>query len=56
MTPSVATVLNGTYTVTRPLGIVTADEPDPAVAAFLEWTRSDEARDLIESEGYAAAW
>lgn len=56
VTPSVATVLNGTYTVTRPLGIVTADEPDPAVAAFLEWTRSDEARDLIEREGYAAAW
>lgn len=56
VTPSVATVLNGTYAVTRPLGIVIAKEPDPAVAAFLEWARSDEARDLIESEGYAAAW
>lgn len=54
--PSVATVRDGTYLVTRPLGIVTPGVPDPAVAAFLEWARSDEARDLVESEGYAAAW
>jgi phosphate transport system substrate-binding protein len=54
--PSVASIRDGSYHVVRPLGIVTASDPAPEVAAFVEWATSDEAKDLMESEGFAAAW
>lgn len=56
VTPSVDSIRNGSYRIVRPLGIVTSGDPDPAVAAFVAWATSDEARTLMESEGFAAAW
>ena len=39
--PSVATVNDGTYPVSRPLQMYTAGEPSGQVLAFLEWLLSD---------------
>ncbi len=39
--PSVATVNDGTYPVSRPLQMYTAGEPTGQVLAFLEWVLSD---------------
>lgn len=52
--PCVRTIRDGTYRIVRPIGVVTAAEPPPAVAAFLEWATSQTAADLMESNGYAA--
>lgn len=54
--PSVDSIHDGTYRIVRSLGIVTAEDPDPSVVAFVAWATSDEARALMESEGFAAAW
>ena len=51
--PSVETVDDGAYKVIRPLGVVVSPQSDDEIVAFLEWTQSDEALDLIESRGFA---
>lgn len=53
--PTVENIHNGSYPVIRPLGVVTDPEPSPAVQSFLEWATSDEAVELIESNGFASA-
>jgi phosphate transport system substrate-binding protein len=50
---SVENINNGTYTVIRPLGVVTAVEADDEITGFLEWAQSAEAVELIESRGFA---
>lgn len=52
---SVENILNGTYTMIRPLGIVTVSEPSEDIAAFLKWVNSDEAAQLMRSRGFAPA-
>lgn len=54
--PSVESIRDGTYRIVRSLGIVTAEDPDPAVTAFVTWATSDQAKALMESEGFAATW
>lgn len=55
VTPSVATIDDGTYKVVRPLGVVTEPETKPEVEAFLKWATGKEAVRLMEEKGYAAA-
>src|SRR5574340_426152 len=43
VTPSVASIANGSYPVVRTFGVVTSAHASPAVKAFLDWTASDEA-------------
>lgn len=52
--PSVQTVRDGSYPITRPLGIVTAPDPNDTVSSFLEWATSKTAEGIIEDNGYAA--
>jgi phosphate transport system substrate-binding protein len=52
---SVENILNGSYRMIRPLGVVTASDPQEDIAAFIEWGKSDAARDLMESRGFAPA-
>ena len=43
-----ATVENATYPITRPLHIVTHGKPSGDVAAFLEWTLSQEGQAIVK--------
>jgi phosphate transport system substrate-binding protein len=52
--PGVATVDDGTYRMTRTLGIVVDKDASPELKAFVKWTSSDEARALMEKNGYAS--
>jgi phosphate transport system substrate-binding protein len=49
--PSVATVNDGTYPVSRPLQMYTAGEPTGAVLAYLEWVLSD-GQQLVSELGF----
>ena len=49
--PSVATVNDGTYPVSRPLQMYTAGEPTGQVLAFLEWILSD-GQQLVSELGF----
>jgi len=51
--PTPANIKSGTYTLVRPLGVVTKTDAAPQVRAFLDWATSDEADQLMLSKGYA---
>jgi phosphate transport system substrate-binding protein len=51
--PTVENVSNGTYPLLRPVGVVISSEASPEVAAFLEWTTSREAAEIMRANGYA---
>jgi phosphate transport system substrate-binding protein len=53
VTPSVATALDGTYPIARPLFMYTAGEPTGAVKEYLDWIMSDEGQCIILKKGYA---
>jgi phosphate transport system substrate-binding protein len=53
--PSVATALDGTYPIARPLFMYTAGEPEGAVKEYLDWIMSDEGQCIIVEKGYASA-
>ena len=53
--PSVDTAIDGTYPIARPLLMYTADQPEGAVAEYLEWIMSNEAQCIIKEKGYAPA-
>lgn len=53
--PSVDTAIDGTYPIARPLLMYTANQPEGAVAEYLEWIMSDEAQCIIKDKGYAPA-
>jgi phosphate transport system substrate-binding protein len=55
VTPSVATALDGTYPIARPLFMYTAGEPTGAVKEYLDWIMSDEGQCIIIEKGYASA-
>uniref|UniRef100_A0A832A0R4 Phosphate-binding protein n=1 Tax=Desulfacinum infernum TaxID=35837 RepID=A0A832A0R4_9BACT len=52
VTPSVDTVRNGTYAVSRGLYSNTKGEPSPLVKAFLDTLHSPEGRAIIEAQGF----
>lgn len=53
--PSVDTAIDGTYPIARPLLMYTANQPEGAVAEYLEWIMSNEAQCIIKEKGYAPA-
>ena len=53
VTPSVATAIDKTYPIARPLFMSTAGEPQGAVKAYMDWILSDVGQKIIEAKGYA---
>lgn len=52
ITPSIATVLDKTYPISRPLFMYTPGEPSPAVHKYLDWIMSDAGQKIVEHTGY----
>lgn len=55
VTPSVDTAIDGTYPIARPLLMYTANQPEGAVAEYLDWIMSNDAQCIIKEKGYAPA-
>lgn len=49
--PTVETIRDGTYDLTKTFHFVTRPEPEPAVRAFMEFAASPEGRDILEATG-----
>ncbi len=52
VSPSVATVLDGTYPIARPLLYYTNGAPTGAIKAFIDYCLSDEGQAIVEESGY----
>jgi len=52
VTPSIATVLDQTYPISRPLFMYTLANPRPEVQAYLDWVLSDAGQRVLEKKGY----
>ena len=50
--PSVETVLNHTYPISRPLFIYTLGEPEGHVKEFIDWMLSPKGQAIVEETGY----
>ena len=50
--PSITTVLDKSYPISRPLFMYTPGEPGPAVHKYLEWILSDAGQKIVEKTGY----
>jgi phosphate transport system substrate-binding protein len=50
--PSIATVLDKTYPVARPMFMYTPGEPSSAVKAFIDWAMSEPGQKIVEETGY----
>ncbi len=55
VSPSVETASSGSYPIARSLLMYTNGEPTGAVAAFLDWIKSDAGQCIIVEKGYAPA-
>jgi len=53
--PSVATAIDFTYPVARPLFMYTNGEPEGATKAYLDWILSDVGQCILQNKGYAPA-
>ncbi len=51
--PSVATAVDGSYVLSRPLVMYTAGEPEGEVKEYLDWILSDDGQCIIANKGYA---
>jgi phosphate transport system substrate-binding protein len=52
VTPSVATVLDKTYPISRPMFMYTPGEPSGAVKKYLDWIHSEAGQKIVEHTGY----
>lgn len=50
--PSAATVIDGTYPVSRGLYMYTRGEPDGIIKDYLDWILSDEAQEIVTDLGF----
>jgi phosphate transport system substrate-binding protein len=50
--PSVETVNDGSYPISRPLYMYTAGEPEGAIAEYLDWIRSPEGQVIVGELGF----
>ena len=50
--PSVATVLDKSYPIARPMFMYTPGEPTGAVKKYLDWIHSDAGQKMVETTGY----
>ena len=53
VTPTVATAVDGSYPIARPLLMYTAGQPQGAVKEYMDWILSQEGQCLILERGYA---
>ena len=53
VTPTVATAVDKTYPIARPLFMYTAGQPQGAVKGYMDWILSDAGQSIIEAKGYA---
>jgi len=53
--PSVASALDGSYPIARPLFMYTNGEPTGAVGDYMNWIKSSEGQCIILNKGYAPA-
>ena len=51
--PTVATAIDRTYPIARPLFMYTSGQPEGAVKEYLDWILSDEGQCIIQDKGYA---
>jgi phosphate transport system substrate-binding protein len=52
VTPSIATVLDKSYPIARPMFMYTPGEPAPHVKKYLDWIHSDAGQAVVEHSGY----
>ena len=52
VTPSVATVLDGTYTINRPLLMITDGEPTGLAKSYLDFILSAEGQQILSDNGF----
>jgi phosphate transport system substrate-binding protein len=50
--PAIASVLDKTYPISRPLFMYTPGEPDPQVKAYLSWIMAEPGQKIVEKSGY----
>lgn len=50
--PSIATVHDKTYAISRPLYMYTSGEPSPVAGKYLTWIMSKAGQDILEKSGY----
>jgi len=50
--PSVATVLDKSYPIARPMFMYTPGEPSPEAKKYLDWILSDAGQKIVEKTGY----
>jgi phosphate transport system substrate-binding protein len=50
--PSIATVLDKSYPISRPMFMYTPGEPSPSVKKYLDWIHSDAGQKIVEATGY----
>ena len=53
--PTVATTLDKSYPIARPMYVVTAGEPSAAVKKYLDWILSKPGQDIVTATGYVPA-
>ena len=53
--PSLASAIDRSYPIARPLYMYTAGQPTGAVKEYLDWIMSDEGQCIIQAKGYAPA-
>lgn len=52
ITPTLETATDKTYPIARELYMYTSGSPSPEVKAYMDWTQSDAAREIIIQSGY----
>jgi phosphate transport system substrate-binding protein len=50
--PTIATTLDKTYPIARPMFVCTAGEPQPHVRAYIDWILSDAGQKILTDNGY----
>lgn len=50
--PTIATTLDKTYPIARPMFMYTAGEPSPDIKKYLDWIISDAGQKIVEETGY----
>lgn len=46
--------LNGSYSIVRPLNMITKGEPTGVVKTWLDWILSDAGQEIVKEQGYLA--
>ena len=52
VTPTIATVLDKSYAISRPLFMYTNGEPEGEVKKYLDWIKGDEGQKVLHEKGY----